>query len=68
MDAGYGAFYRRLVELLVNELVTKVDSVGILLGVSVVYAFHACPIECAKAHGTRLAGTIHNALVELECP
>ena len=60
------AHFLGFVNLLIDEIVVKVNVGGINLGVGIVNAFHTGPVECAQAHGARLTTAIHNAAVELK--
>ena len=54
------------VNFLIDEVVVEVDVGGIYLGVGIIDAFHASPVECAQAHGARLAAAVDDASIELK--
>ena len=56
----------RFCNFFVDEMVAKVDGIGIILGIGVINFAHASPVESAQAHRTRLATAINHATFKVE--
>ena len=66
VDAWNEAFQVRFCDFLIDEMIAKVDSIGIVLSVGVVDAAHTCPVERTQAHGARLATAVNHAAFKVE--
>ena len=66
VNARNEAFQVRFCNFLIDEMITKVDSIGIVLSVGVVDAAHTCPVERTQAHGAWLATAVNHAAFEVE--
>ena len=56
----------RFCNFFVDEMVAKVDGIGIILGIGVINFAHASPVESAQAHRARLATAINHATFKVE--
>ena len=54
-------------ELVIDEGVVEVDTLGVFLGVAIADTAHTRPIEGRKAHGARLARGVDGAPLQLKC-
>ena len=56
----------RLCDFLIDEMIAKVDGVGIILCVGVIDAAHACPVERTQAHRAWLATAVNHTAFKVE--